>query len=96
MACGDCFFCNKQLYSLCDNSNPNAEIARKAMGQSPSGLFGYSHMLGGFAGGQAEYLRVPYADIGPLKIESDLPDDKVLFLSDIFPDRLHGGRELRH
>ena len=85
MACGDCFFCNKQLYSLCDNSNPNAEIARKAMGQSPSGLFGYSHMLGGFAGGQAEYLRVPYADVGPLKIESDLPDDKVLFLSDIFP-----------
>jgi len=85
MACGDCFFCNKELYSLCDNSNRNAEVAREAMGQSPSGLFGYSHMLGGYAGGQAEYLRVPYADVGPLKIESSLPDDKVLFLSDIFP-----------
>jgi len=85
MACGQCFFCQKQLFSLCDNSNPNAEIARKQMGQSPSGLFGYSHMLGGFPGGQAEYLRVPFADVGPLKIESDLSDESVLFLSDIFP-----------
>lgn len=85
ISCGSCFFCSKGLYSCCDTSNPNAEIARKAMGQSPAGLFGYSHMLGGFAGGQAEYLRVPYADVGPVKIESDLPDDKVLFLSDIFP-----------
>ncbi len=85
ISCGSCFFCQKQLYSLCDNSNPNAEIAAKAMGHSPAGLLGYSHMLGGFAGGQAEYLRVPYADVGPLKIESDLPDEKVLFLSDIFP-----------
>lgn len=85
IACGDCFFCKKQLYSCCDVSNPNAEIARKAMGQSPAGLFGFSHMLGGFPGGQAQYLRVPYGDVGPLKIESDLPDEKVLFLSDIFP-----------
>lgn len=85
MACGECFFCKKELYSLCDNSNQNADVARQAMGQSPAGLFGYSHMLGGYAGGQAEYLRVPYADVGPLKIESQLPDDKVLFLSDIFP-----------
>ena len=85
IACGDCFFCKKQLFSCCDRSNPNAEIARKAMGHSPAGLFGFSHMLGGFAGGQAEYMRVPYADVGPLKIESSLPDDKVLFLSDIFP-----------
>ncbi len=85
LACGNCFFCNKGLYSLCDNSNPNAEVAREALGQSPAGLFGYSHMLGGFAGGQAEYLRVPYADVGPLRIESDLPDEQVLFLSDIFP-----------
>ncbi len=85
IACGSCFFCQKSLTSLCDNSNPNAEMARQVMGHSPSGLFGYSHLLGGFAGGQAEYLRVPYADVGPLKIESDLPDDKVLFLSDIFP-----------
>lgn len=85
IACGNCFFCEKTLYSCCDNSNPNAEIARKAMGHSPAGLFGFSHMLGGFPGGQAEYLRVPFADVGPLKIESDLPDEKVLFLSDIFP-----------
>jgi threonine dehydrogenase-like Zn-dependent dehydrogenase len=85
IACGHCFFCEKTLFSLCDVSNPNAEMARKAMGHSPSGLFGYSHLLGGFPGGQAEFLRVPYADVGPLKIESDLPDEKVLFLSDIFP-----------
>ncbi|HVX14949.1 MAG TPA: zinc-dependent alcohol dehydrogenase [Pirellulales bacterium] len=85
ISCGACWFCQNQLYSLCDTSNPNAEMARKVMGQSPAGLFGYSHMLGGFAGGQAEYLRVPFADVGPLKIESDLPDEKVLFLSDIFP-----------
>ncbi len=85
MACGNCFFCQKSLYSLCDNSNPNAEIARKAMGYSPSGLFGYSHMLGGFAGGQAEYVRVPFADVGSIQIRSDLRDEQVLFLSDIFP-----------
>ncbi len=85
LSCGSCFFCNKELYSLCDESNPNAEIAATAMGHSPAGLLGYSHMLGGFAGGQAEYLRVPYADVGPIKIESGLPDDKVLFLSDVFP-----------
>ncbi|MDB4978428.1 MAG: fdhA 2 [Candidatus Peribacteria bacterium] len=85
ISCGSCFFCKRGLYSLCDTSNPNAEMARKVMGQSPAGLFGYSHMLGGFAGGQAEYLRVPFADVGPIKIESDLPDEQVLFLSDIFP-----------
>ncbi|MDX1962042.1 MAG: zinc-dependent alcohol dehydrogenase [Pirellulales bacterium] len=85
ISCGDCYFCKKQLYSLCDTSNPNAEMARQVMGHSPAGLLGYSHMLGGFAGGQAEYLRVPYADIGPLKIESNLTDEQVLFLSDIFP-----------
>ena len=85
ISCGSCFFCEKTLFSCCDTSNPNAEIARKAMGHSPAGLFGFSHMLGGFSGGQAEYLRVPFADVGPLKIESDLPDEKVLFLSDIFP-----------
>jgi threonine dehydrogenase-like Zn-dependent dehydrogenase len=85
IACGDCFFCKKTLFSCCDTSNPNAEMARKAMGHSPAGLFGFSHLLGGFPGGQAEYLRVPFADVGPLKIESGLPDEKVLFLSDIFP-----------
>ncbi len=85
ISCGDCYFCKKTLFSCCDTSNPNAEIARKAMGHSPAGCLGFSHMLGGFAGGQAEYLRVPFGDVGPLKIESDLPDEKVLFLSDIFP-----------
>ncbi|MFC6729113.1 zinc-dependent alcohol dehydrogenase [Natronoarchaeum mannanilyticum] len=85
ISCGECWFCERGLYSLCDNSNPNAEIARKMMGHSPAGLFGYSHMMGGYTGGQAEYLRVPYADVGPIKIESDLPDEQVLFLSDIFP-----------
>lgn len=85
ISCGECFFCKKTLFSCCDTSNPNAEIAKKAMGHSPAGLFGFSHMLGGFPGGQAEYLRVPYADVGPLKIENGLSDDQVLFLSDIFP-----------
>jgi threonine dehydrogenase-like Zn-dependent dehydrogenase len=85
ISCGSCFFCQKGLFSLCDTSNPNAEMARKAMGHSPSGLFGYSHMLGGFAGGQAEYVRVPFADVGPIKIPSGLRDEQVLFLSDIFP-----------
>jgi threonine dehydrogenase-like Zn-dependent dehydrogenase len=85
LSCGSCWFCQRQLYSLCDNSNPNAEVARQAMGQSPAALLGYSHMLGGFAGGQAEYLRVPFADVGPIKVPDGLPDEKVLFLSDIFP-----------
>ncbi len=85
ISCGSCWFCQRQLYSLCDTSNPNAEIARKALGQSPAALLGYSHMLGGFSGGQAEYLRVPFADVGPVKVPDGLPDEKVLFLSDIFP-----------
>jgi threonine dehydrogenase-like Zn-dependent dehydrogenase len=85
MACGACFFCQKQLFSCCDNSNPNAKLAEEALGHSPSGLFGYSHMLGGFAGGQAEYVRVPFADVGPYKVPDGLPDEKVLFLTDILP-----------
>jgi len=85
IACGDCYFCRKQLWSLCDRSNPNRAQAAEIMGHSPSGLFGYSHLLGGFAGGQAEYIRVPYADVGPVKIPDDIPDEQVLFLSDIFP-----------
>lgn len=85
MACGSCFFCNKTMYSLCDNSNPNHDMAAKVMGQSPSGLFGYSHMLGGFPGGQAEYVRVPYADVAAMKVPPHLKDEQVLFLSDIFP-----------
>ena len=85
ISCGSCWFCERGLYSLCDNSNPNAEIARKVMGHSPAGLFGYSHMLGGYAGGQAEYLRVPYADVGPIEVDADLPDEQVLMLADVFP-----------
>jgi len=85
IACGKCFFCQQELWSLCDNTNPNAWIAEKLMGYSPSGLFGYTHMMGGYAGGQAQYARVPCADVGPLKIPDGLPDEKVVFLSDIFP-----------
>jgi threonine dehydrogenase-like Zn-dependent dehydrogenase len=85
ISCGGCFFCKKDLWSLCDNSNPNSWMAEKFYGHSPSGLFGYSHLLGGYAGGQAEYARVPYADVGPLKIPDGLKDDQVLFLTDIFP-----------
>lgn len=85
ISCGTCFYCEKGLFSLCDNSNPNEEIAKTMMGHSPAGLFGYSHIMGGYPGGQAEYVRVPFADVGPIKIESDLDDDQVLFLSDIFP-----------
>ena len=85
IACGNCFFCKRDLFSACDNSNPNARIAEAAYGFAGAALYGYSHMMGGFAGGQAQYVRVPFANVGPLKIESDLPDEKVLFLSDIFP-----------
>jgi threonine dehydrogenase-like Zn-dependent dehydrogenase len=85
ISCGSCWYCQRSLFSLCDNSNPNAPMARKAMGQSPAGLFGYSHMLGGYPGGQAEYLRVPFANVGPIKIPDGLSDEQVLFLSDIFP-----------
>jgi threonine dehydrogenase-like Zn-dependent dehydrogenase len=85
IACGQCFFCNKGLFAACDTTNPDADKAAKVMGHAPAGLFGYSHLTGGYAGGQAEYLRVPHADVGAIKIESDLPDEKVLFLSDIFP-----------
>jgi threonine dehydrogenase-like Zn-dependent dehydrogenase len=90
IACGRCFFCERQLWSCCDNSNPNYWIAEQMMGYSPSGLFGYTHMLGGYAGGQAQYARVPFADVGPLKIPSGIPDDKVIFLSDIFPTGYFG------
>jgi len=85
ISCGECFFCKRGFFSGCERSNPNKELAAKAWGHSPAGLFGYSHLLGGFAGGQAEYLRVPYADVGPIKVPSHLTDEQVLFLSDIFP-----------
>jgi threonine dehydrogenase-like Zn-dependent dehydrogenase len=85
IACGNCFSCKDQLWSCCDNSNPNAWMAEKMMGYSPSGLFGYTHMMGGYSGGQAQFARVPFADVGPLKIPQDIPDEKVVFLSDILP-----------
>jgi threonine dehydrogenase-like Zn-dependent dehydrogenase len=85
IACGRCFYCEKQLSSLCDNSNPNAWMAESLYGFAGSGLFGYSHMMGGYAGGQAQYVRVPFADVGPLKVPDGLADEQVLFLSDIFP-----------
>jgi threonine dehydrogenase-like Zn-dependent dehydrogenase len=85
ISCGICFACQAGLFSVCENSNPNAWIAEKLLGHSPAGVYGYSHMLGGFAGGQAEYARVPFADVGPLKVPEELTDEQVLFLSDIFP-----------
>ena len=85
IACGRCFFCERELWSLCDNSNPNAWMAEQLHGFSGSGLFGYSHMMGGYAGGQAQYVRVPFADVGPIRIPDGLSDEQVLFLSDIFP-----------
>ena len=84
-SCGECFFCKRGFYSGCERSNPDAEKAAKLWGHSPAGLFGYSHLLGGYPGGQAEYLRVPFADVGPIKVPQGLSDEQVLFLSDIFP-----------
>src|SRR5690606_2998695 len=77
ISCGVCFFCERELFGMCENSNPNSEIA--------SGVYGYSHSTGGYDGGQAEYVRVPFADVGPMKIPEDMDDEAVLFLSDIFP-----------
>jgi threonine dehydrogenase-like Zn-dependent dehydrogenase len=85
IACGACDACRNERYALCENSNPNAWMAEKLWGHSPCGIFGYSHMLGGYAGGQAEYARVPFADVGPIKVPSHLTDEQVLFLSDILP-----------
>jgi threonine dehydrogenase-like Zn-dependent dehydrogenase len=85
IACGHCQFCEEGLWSSCDNTNPNAWVAEKLVGYSPSGLFGYSHMMGGYAGGQAQYVRVPFADVGPMKVPESLRDEQVVFLTDIFP-----------
>jgi threonine dehydrogenase-like Zn-dependent dehydrogenase len=85
ISCGNCFFCQQEMYTLCENSNPNAWMAEKLFGHSPCGIYGYSHLTGGFAGGQAEYARVPFADVGTLKVPDTLPDEQALFLSDIFP-----------
>ncbi|HYE91136.1 MAG TPA: alcohol dehydrogenase catalytic domain-containing protein, partial [Terriglobales bacterium] len=85
ISCGKCFFCQQELYTLCENSNPNAWMAEKMFGHSPCGIYGYSHLTGGFAGGQAEYARVPFADVGTLKVPEGMSDEQALFLSDIFP-----------
>ena len=85
IACGRCFYCKAGLTSLCDNSNPNAAAADAMYGYSGAGLFGYSHLFGGYAGGQAEYVRVPFADFGPVKVPAKLTDEQVLFLTDILP-----------
>jgi threonine dehydrogenase-like Zn-dependent dehydrogenase len=85
IACGSCFFCSDKLFSVCENSNPNAYLAEKLWGHSPAGIFGYSHLVGGYAGGQAEYVRVPYADFGAMKVPDELNDEQVLFLTDILP-----------
>ena len=90
IACGNCWSCKHELYAACENSNPNSGIAEKMFGHSAAGIFGYSHITGGYAGGQAEYARVPYADVGPIKIEDDLSDEQVLFLSDVFPTGYFG------
>jgi threonine dehydrogenase-like Zn-dependent dehydrogenase len=85
IACGECFFCKNGFFSGCERSNPDHEAASKLWGNAPAGLFGYSHLCGGYAGGQPQYLRVPYADVGPIKVPDGMPDEQVLFLSDIFP-----------
>ncbi|MGY2065122.1 zinc-dependent alcohol dehydrogenase [Blastococcus sp. SYSU DS0619] len=90
IACGSCNSCRQGLFSVCENSNPNARIAEKFMGHSPCGIFGYSHMMGGYPGGQAEYARVPFADVGPLVVDDDLTDEQVLFLTDVFPTGFMG------
>ncbi|PXW76342.1 threonine dehydrogenase-like Zn-dependent dehydrogenase [Blastomonas natatoria] len=85
--CGQCFHCSEQRYSNCDNSCPveDQEVAEKAFGHPMAGMFGYSHLTGGYAGGQAEYVRIPYSDVVPLVVPEDIPDDRLLFLSDILP-----------
>ncbi|HKX30816.1 MAG TPA: zinc-dependent alcohol dehydrogenase [Blastocatellia bacterium] len=85
ISCGNCYFCQQEMFSLCENTNPNAWMAEQMFGHSPAGIFGYSHLTGGFAGGQAEYVRVPFADVGAIKIPDGVTDEQALFLSDIFP-----------
>jgi threonine dehydrogenase-like Zn-dependent dehydrogenase len=91
IACGACNACARQEYSLCENSNPNARLAEKMFGHPTAGIFGYSHLTGGFAGGQAEYARIPFADVGPLKVDNtDLPEEALVMLADVFPTGFMG------
>jgi threonine dehydrogenase-like Zn-dependent dehydrogenase len=85
ISCGECYFCKNEMWSLCDNSNPKAWMAEGAYGFSPAGIYGYSHLMGGYAGGQAEYVRVPFAYVGPMKVPDDVSDEQALFLTDVFP-----------
>lgn len=85
ISCGQCFFCKRNMWSLCDNTNPSARESEMLNGYVCSGLYGYSHLYGGYAGGQAQYARVPFANVGPIKIPEGVADEKVIFLSDIFP-----------
>lgn len=85
ISCGECWYCKQSLFSLCQRSNPDAEKLAKMYGYAGAGLFGYSHLYGGYSGGQAEYVRVPYSGVGPIKVPDSLSDEQVLFLSDIFP-----------
>jgi threonine dehydrogenase-like Zn-dependent dehydrogenase len=85
IACGACSACQHGMFSICENSNPNSWLAEKMFGHATAGIFGYSHLTGGFAGGQAEYARVPFADVGPLKVPDGMTDEQALFLSDILP-----------
>jgi threonine dehydrogenase-like Zn-dependent dehydrogenase len=85
IACGRCYFCARDLWALCDNSNPNAGKLEKVTGSTTAGLFGYSHLYGGYAGGQAEYVRVPFADVGAMRVPEEIPDEQAVFLTDVFP-----------
>jgi len=85
ISCGECEQCRRGNFSVCERSNRNHALAKAAFGQATAGLFGYSHLTGGYAGGQAENVRVPFADVGPLKVPANLSDEQVLFLGDIFP-----------
>jgi threonine dehydrogenase-like Zn-dependent dehydrogenase len=90
IACGRCWYCKNQEYSLCDNSNPNAAMMEKVYNFSTAGIFGYSHMFGGYAGAQADYLRVPFADVGAFKIPDGMTDEQALACSDVFPTGFMG------
>src|SRR6185369_11565865 len=85
ISCGRCFFCQRNLWSLCDNTNPHARESEEEDDYVSPGYYGYSHLYGGYAGGQAQYVRVPFANVGPIRIPAGVPDEKVIFLSDIFP-----------
>jgi threonine dehydrogenase-like Zn-dependent dehydrogenase len=85
ISCGHCFFCDRELYTACENSNPNRKLAEELWGHGMGGIYGYSEMLGGYQGAQCEYLRVPYADVGPMVLPEGLSDEQAVMLADAFP-----------